>query len=74
MTKAEKYVLTKIELDKLWNELSADDRREAEAGLRWLAFQTGGGTPPKRRGRPKGAANKPKVVNGVESPAIPPAA
>lgn len=67
LTKAEQYVFAKLALEKLWNDLSDSERKEAETGLRWVHFD--GATVERKRGRPIGSKNKPPE-NGTDSSAI----
>ena len=58
MTNAEKYVRDKRDLDAQWSNLTAEERAEANVGLKWLTLVGEIYTGPKLRGRPPGAKNK----------------
>lgn len=64
LTRAEQYVFAKLALDKLWDEMSEPERKDAETGLKWVRFD-GVAAAPKKRGRPCGSKNKSGESEGV---------
>jgi hypothetical protein len=55
---AEKYVIALRNAQALWSNLSAEERKEAEEGLRWAEVFGQIYTGPKIRGRPPGSKNR----------------
>ena len=57
-TKAEAYVIAVRNTQALWSNLSAEERKEVEDGLRWAEVFGQIYTGPKLRGRPPGSRNR----------------
>jgi hypothetical protein len=55
---AEKYVIALRNAQALWSNLTAEERKEAEDGLRWAEVFGQIYTGPKIRGRPPGSKNR----------------
>jgi hypothetical protein len=56
-SKAELYVLARRNADAMWSNLTAEERKEAEDGIRWAKVFGQVYTGPKMKGRPPGAKN-----------------
>lgn len=58
LSNAEKYVVSKRACDAQYAMLTAEERAEADSGLRWLAVVGKIYTGPAMRGRPPGSKNR----------------
>ena len=75
MSAAEEYVIAYRNTQALWSNLSTEERKQAQEGLRWLEVVGEVYTGPKLRGRPPGAKNRkaqvghPEIANQTLIPA-----
>lgn len=60
LTKAEEYVLARLNANALYNSLTVEEKREADMGMHWanLAHDQNAAGEPKRRGRKVGSKNR----------------
>lgn len=56
-SKAELYVLARRNADAMYSNMTAEERLEADIGMKWAAYLGQVYTGPKMRGRPPGAKN-----------------